>query len=331
MSKKNKYDKMVKCRVEALAVRRAVQKGEALGPGRHASKIGGSNKKKTIHDHARDWQYLQKTVSEKGIELYQEDQFLDAMEELVRLEAYHVSRYDKYRATVAEQHLMAVDAKTMTMEQCWTRSKSFSLKFKCLRAKAKTAYLKKKSSAARSTGKKRLEEDNDPDDGLRGAIVQQKGEQLVKHFLNKGQRMYAQGVSIAHGGLLRHGELMEAKHEHFYKEAGNWHVKVIGGKFRQEDHIDYVFLDKCENALRQVLRSGTCGKVFPDWNPEVVREGIRECARQNGWDQNRKWDFHCLRHGKAVDNRLAGMPKELRMERGRWQDEKVEKHYSRFR
>jgi len=322
---------MGKCRVQSLALKRAVEQGESLGQGRHSAKIGGKNKVKTIHDHARDWKYLQETVAIKGVKQYKEDQFLDAMEELVRLEGYHVSRYDKYRATVAEQQLRAVDEKIIRMDECWTQSKAFSEKFKCIRAKAKTAYLRKKSATAQKMGNKSLEEDNDPDDRLRGAITQEKGEQLVKHLLQKGRLMYAQGVTIAHGGLLRHGELMNVKQEHFYKEAGNWHVKVIGSKFREEDHIDYVFLDKCDNAVNALVRPGAYGKIFPNWDPEVVRAEIRECAKINGWDQNRKWDFHCLRHGKAVDNRLAGMPKELRMERGRWKDEKVEKHYSRFR
>jgi len=322
---------MGKCRVKPLALRRAVEEGERRGMGRHSAKLEAGNKPKTIHDHKRDWEYLQQTVDVKGIKAYTEDQFLDAMEELVRIEGYHVSRYDKYRAAVAKQQLLAIDDKTMTACECWTQSKTFSLKFKNIKTKAKTAYMKKKSSAARKQGRKRLEEDNDPDDGIRGAITKDKGEQLVKYILAKGQRMYALGVIIAHGGLLRHGELMNMCHEHFYKEAGQWNAKVIGGKFRDEDHIDYVYLDDCEKAISEAVKQGKCGKVFPDWDPEVVRSMIRECAAQNKWDTNRKWDFHCLRHGKAVDNRLAGMPKELRMERGRWKEESVEKHYSRFR
>ena len=66
----------------------------------------------------------------KGIKAYTEDQFLDAMEELVQIEGYHVSRFDKYRAAVAKQQLLAIDNNAMTVSECWTQSKTFSLKLK---------------------------------------------------------------------------------------------------------------------------------------------------------------------------------------------------------
>lgn len=323
---------MGKCKVSSSHLRQAVERRQQGGPHRHNDKIGKGRKEKTIHDNDRDWAYLLQAAGKKGVKDYEENDFFDTMEELATTVGYHRSRFDKYRSAVSNAHSKAVDKKLMTEKDCWTLSKNFSQKYGYIKKRAVTTYLKKKSEMAKVKGAKKYEEDGDPDDGLRGAITEDKGIQLVRHLSEKGLSAYAQGVVIAHGGLIRHGELVKMQHQHFYQEGGQWHVKVIGGKFRSEDHVDHVFLHKCEKAIANVVKKGDFGLLFPDWDPEVIRHEIKQCAKDNGWDTNKKWDFHCLRHGKAVDNRvLWKLPLNVRMERGRWKDEKVERHYSRYR
>jgi len=316
---------MGKCRVSSGQLKKAVQEIAARGEHRHRDKVVQINKPKTIGDKVRDWAYLQDAVEVKGVEAYKEDDFLDAMEALVE-EGYHTSRFEKYRAAVVDQQLMHLPA-----QERWTRDRAFMKRFGAIKKRAMTCYLRKKTEDAKQRGSKALEEDGDADDGLRGAIVEEKGIQLVLALKDDKMFDYADGVTIAHAGLMRHGEIMKAQYKDFYKENGKWHVKIEGAKWREEGEIDYVPMEDAATTLDRIMGRGRTGVLFPAWDPEIIREAIRKCARRCGWDPNRRWDFHCLRHGKAVDNRVKGMPLEERMRRGRWKSEKTEKQYSRYR
>jgi len=316
---------MGKCKMSTSWLRGKVRSAEQRGVGRHMDKVLRKNKDKTRADKIRDWNKLQEVKEKKGVECYSEDDFLDAMEAMVEL-GYHASRFEKYRAAVVDQQLMG-----LAVEKRWTQDMAFKKRFGAIKKQAMTVYMRMKTAGAKKKGNKPLEEDGDVDDGLRGAIVEAMGIQLIKWLRKKGLGHYADGVMIAHAGLLRHGEIMEAAHKDFYIENGVWHVKIAGGKWREEGEVDYVPLEDARLTLDRVIKKGVSGKLFPVWDPEEIRAEIRECARAHGWDANRRWDFHCLRHGKAVDNRLKGMSLQERMMRGRWKSEKTEKHYSRHR
>jgi len=316
---------MGKSKISIGYLRTAVQQGREKGEGRHRDKVLRANRPKTVSDKIRDWGILQDSVEKKGIEHYTEDEFLDAMEALVEV-GYSTGRYEKYRAAVVDQQLMH-----LPIEKRWTQDPAFKKKFQAVKKRGMTSYLRMKTDEAKKKGNKPLEEDGDADDALRGAIVEEKGIQLVNWLRGKGMGSYADGVTIAHAGLIRHGEMKEATHKSFYIENGIWHIKIEGAKWREEGEVDYVPLEDAKMTLDRVIKIGAQGKLFPQWDPNIIIREIKDCAEAHGWDKNRKWDFHCLRHGKAVDNRLKGMSLEERMRRGRWKSAKTEKHYSRHR
>jgi len=316
---------MGKSRHSIAALRAAVQRGEAKGPERHTGKVGARRKMKTLHDVKRDWETLQETAPVKGIASYKKDWFLDAMEEMIPI-GYHESRLDKYRQAVSDQCV-----KFLPPNEHWNLDRNFASKFATIKALWRDSYYRQKSKRAKEGKKKPMEEDDDPDDMLRGAITEEKGVQLINHLGMSQQHEMIRGVLIAHGGLLRHQELKDADHRNFYVENGKWYLRVIGGKWRKPWEVDDVYIEGADQVLAAIIQLGGSGLVFPTWNEDAIRAEIKACAKTNGWDPSRKWDFHCLRHGKAVDNRLNGMPLEERMKRGRWNSAKTEHNYSRHR
>ena len=315
--------KMGKRRVEVERIRDAVTRGAQKGEGRHEDVAAKGQATDTYKDYVRDWNFLQDTVEEKGTAKYTQEVFLDAMKEMVG--EYHQSRFEKYRAAVVfrqEQDLGPGQ---------WTQSPAFKRQFAGLISIATIAYMKKKSQALRDTKRKALEDDDDVDDDARGAITKEKAEVVVKHFLAQKRAMYARGVVMAYGGLLRHGEVINACHNHVYKENGKWYLKITGGKWRKKDETDHVWIEGADETMGMIHQPGKFTKIFPDWDEKEAVKGVQVCAKKLGWDLARKWDFHCIRHGKAVDNRLAGMPLDERMRRGRWKSRKIEERYSRHR
>jgi hypothetical protein len=58
--------------------------------------------------------------------------------------------------------------------------------------------------------------------------------------------------------------------------------------------------DALEILARRVKAAGE-GKLFPRWNPRLVGEAVKACARANGWPDNLVWDgTHTARHGAAA-------------------------------
>ena len=315
---------MGKRRIGTDRVREAVARGAAKGEGRHEELAAKGNKKNTYKDYVRDWAFLQETVEAKGTAAYTQAAFLDAMNEMVG--EYHQSRFEKYRSAVVFRQEQDLGIGTQ-----WSQSPAFKRQFAGIISMATKAYMKKKSQTLRDTKRKELEDDDDPDDAARGAIVKDKAEMVVKHFLAENKTMYARGVVMAYGGLLRHGEVINACHNHVYKENGKWFVKITGGKWRKPDETDHVWIEGADETMAKIHQPGKFKKLFPDWDDKEAVKGIKICAKNMKWDVARTWDFHCIRHGKAVDNRLAGMPQDERMRRGRWKSKKVEENYSRHR
>jgi len=324
--RKRRLQKMGKCRYSSVKMREAVKRGEMKGPDRHDSKVGGRRKTETNNNIERDWKNLQDSAPVKGIENYKKEWFLDAMEDMLEV-GYHPSRFDKYRQAVSDQCV-----KHLPADKHWNNDRCFASKFATIKKRAMTSYMKMKSMNAKKVRKKPMEDDDDPDDMLRGAITgSDKGVQLVEHLAARKMWDMMHGVIIAHAGLLRHQELKDADHKNFYIEGGKWYLKVIGGKWRDPWHIDHVLLDGADQTLQAIVQLGGKGPLFQNWDENAIRREIAICAKINGWDANRKWDFHCLRHGKAVDNRLMGLSLEERMKRGRWSSAKTEHTYSRYR
>ena len=312
-------------KVTTEMMRMAVQAHEGADALRHNVMADWKVKPKTAADHRRDWDDLQATVPMKGTDFYTENQFLDAM--VLHVGVHHESRIEKYRAAVVKRQEL-----DLPPEKRWTRDAGFERRIQGLLAQAKVAYIKKRSEEARRDGKKPLEDDDDADDGRRGAITGVMAVKVVKHLTDKSLFMYARGVVIAHGALLRHGEVMAARHKDFFVEGGQWMVKVAGGKGRSADEVDQVKVDGASQTLAAHHRAGSTKLMFDGWDPAVVLKAIAEVAKAEGWDPNRLWDFHALRHGKAVDNRvIKGMTVVERMQAGRWKSEKIEKMYSRHR
>ena len=320
----NRRKTMGKRRIGTDRVREAVARGAQRGEERHEEVAAKAQAEDTYKDYIRDWAFLQDTVEVKGTAAYTRAAFLDAMREMVG--EYHQSRLEKYRAAVVFRQEIDLE-----VQERWTQGATFKRMFAGVIALATEGYLKKKSEDMRKKGKKPIEDDDDADDNARGAIVEEKASQVVKHFLGKNMTMYARGVVVAYGGLLRHGEVINACHNHVYQEQGKWFLRITGGKWRKPDETDHVWLEGAEQTMAKIHQPGKFTKLFPDWDDTEAVRGIKECAKKGEWEIGRAWDFHCLRHGKAVDNRLAGMPLEERMRRGRWKSKKVEDRYSRHR
>ena len=312
-------------KVTTEMMRAAVQAHEGADASRHNVLADWKVKAKTAADHRRDWEDLQGTVAMKGTAFYTENQFLDAM--LLHVGVHPESRIEKYRAAVVKRQDL-----DLPVGLRWTQDSGFERRIQGLLAKAREAFIKKRSEDARKGGKKPLEEDDDADDGRRGAITGVMAVKVVKHLTDQGLYMYARGVVVAHGALLRHGEVMAARHKDFFMEGGQWMVKVAGGKGRAADEVDQVKVDGAMQTLAAMHMKGSTKLLFEGWDPSVVLRAIAQVAKAEGWDPNRLWDFHALRHGKAVDNRVVkGMSVAERMQAGRWKTEKIEKMYSRHR
>ena len=185
-------------------MKKAVQLHEGAEVNRHNILADWKVKEKTSADHRRDWEDLQATVTLKGTEFYTENQFLDAM--LLHVGVHHESRVEKYRAAVVKRQDL-----DLPKEKRWTQDAGFQRRICGLLARAKEEYIKKRSVDARKSGRKPLEEDDDADDGRRGAITAVMASKVVEHLTKLGLKMYARGVVVAHGALLRHGEIMAAR------------------------------------------------------------------------------------------------------------------------
>ena len=306
-------------------MRRAVKAHEGADALRHDVMADWKVKPKTSADHRRDWEELQETVAMKGTAFYTENQFLDAM--LLHVGVHHESRIEKYRAAVVKRQDLDLPPGLR-----WAHDSGFERRVQGLLARAKEAYIKKRSDDARQSGRKPLEDDDDADDGRRGAITGVMAAKVVEHLYEKCLFSYARGVVVAHGAMLRHGEILAARHKDFFMEGGRWMVKVAGGKGRAPDEVDQVRVDGASQTLTAMHMEGSTKLMFEGWEPAVVLRAIAEVAKAEGWDPNRLWDFHALRHGKAVDNRvIKGMSLIERMQAGRWKTEKIEKMYSRHR
>ena len=324
---KERKEEMVKARRSIAKMRMAVEEGERSGdPDRHQEAVKASRKPRTVKGWCDDWVELQETVKAKGTASYTENNFLDAMKTM--LGEYHPSRLEKFRAAVVVRQ-----EQDMSAAARWTQDDAFKRKWRGIIVLATKGYQKRKSQMARDKGAKPLEDDDDVDDLNRGAITADMAKLVCEHFVKEGKGMYAQGVCVAHGGLLRHGEIINAKQAHLYKENGKWKIRITGGKWRRDDETDYVEIEDADKTLAK-LNAGKEGRylpLFPGWDPKVAVAGIKAVARKNGWDPNRVWDFHALRHGKAYDNRVKGMGQAERMQRGRWRSAKIEAMYSRHR
>ena len=200
-------------KVTTVMMRAAVQANEGADARRHDVMADWKVKPKTAADHRRDWEDLQETVTMKGTAFYTENQFLDAM--MLHVGVHHESRIEKYRAAVVKRQDLDLPPGLR-----WTQDSGFQRRIQGLLVKAKDAFIKKRSEDARKSGKKPLEDDDDADDGRRGAITGVMAVNVVKHLTEGGLFMYARGVVIAHGALLRHGEVMAARHNDFFMEGG---------------------------------------------------------------------------------------------------------------
>jgi len=307
------------------AVDKAKEEGEVL---RHRKWQDRDFADKTVADYKRDWEAIKDATGVEHIKDLREDTFLDLCESLIG--RHHESRLEKYRGAVKQEQI----ARLIEPLQ-WYKTERFRLRFSGMVKEAAERFRKEKSQKARENGAKSQDEPDDPDDGQRGAIQLEKAIQVVGHFQNKGQTEYARGAAVTYAGAFRHEEIAEATLADVKREPdGRFYIRVTGGKGRRENEVEWVWIEGIDQTMTEIFNEKETrahGLLFPHWKEDIAIEGVKWCAREYGWEPNRRWDWHCFRHGRAVDWREAGMPQEERMRRGRWRDSRTEEWYSRPR
>ena len=305
-------------------VRKAVEDGASQDVNRHTTFAGKAVADDTTAGHARDWEYLSYTAGSVEIDSYSAENFLDAM--MAMIGVYSESRYEKFWAAVAtrQRDFLPVNGR-------WTQDERYRVRFRGFLRESNGIYRKAISQRARDKGDKPLEEEDSIDDYCRGALQEAQTAQVITHFAGEGKAMYAHGALFAYGALLRHEELAEALVENIFIEKGEYMMKITGGKWRKTGETDEVWFEGCKSTMKKVIAERKHGLLLPGWNSTVALAGIKKCKEKHEWAKNRTWDWHCFRHGKAVDMRLRGVPKAERMRRGRWRSEKIEDLYSRHR
>ena len=282
----------------------------------------------TVHDYVRDWECIKETLNIEHIRELRENDFLDMMETLVG--KYAEGRLEKYRGAVKRQQI----AELPECDQ-WYRTERFRMRFGGLLKEAAAKFKAKRSQVAREKGNKDVGSPNDVEDGTRGALQVGKAIEVTAAFKKKGMDMYAKGAAVTYAGAFRHEEVREFTLADLKKEEdGKYYLRVVGGKSRPEDMVEWVWIEGIDNTMEEFLKEKEWrghGALFEGWEEDVAVNMVHECAREGNWDPNRKWDWHSFRHGRAVDWRLEGMPQEERMRRGRWHDKRTEEWYSRIR
>ena len=311
-------------RISIAVVKQAVADGNEKDSNRHVVYAGKAVVEETSTGHSRDWDFLYTTAGNVGIELYSANNFMDAMEAMIG--RYSDSRFEKFWAAVATQQ-----RDHLPMEQRWTQDDRYKVRFRGFMRESNEIYRRTISQNAREKGDKPPDEGDDVQDYCRGALQEAQTAQIIRHFAEQGKPMYAHGALLTYGALLRHDELTEARVEQVYMENGEYHMNITGGKWRKAGETDTVWFEGCKATMTKVIGGRTHGILLPGWNTTIALAGVKKCKDIHGWSRNRTWDWHCFRHGKAVDMRILGVSKTERMRRGRWRSEKIEDIYSRHR
>jgi len=305
----------------------AVREGKQRGIDRHRKWQDRDLVVKTAEDYHRDWEAIKEATEVEHVCDLTEDMFLDMCTTLIG--KYHESRLEKFRGALKQEQIAQLPE-----ADHWYKTERFRMRFGGMVKEAATLYRQIKSQDAREAGVKEPGAPDDPDDGQRGAIQIAKVVQLATRFKELDLPMYAKGVAVTYAGALRHEELAGATLDDLKRENRKYYIRVTGGKGRGENVIEWVWIEGIDNTMEILMREKEergHGPLFDGWNQGTAIDVVKWCAMEHGWDRNRRWDWHCLRHGRAVDWREQGMPQEERMRRGRWLDRRTEEWYSRPR
>ena len=195
MTKKNSTATRV-MRISLVLVQQAVADGLKKDENRHVGYAGKAVAEDTATDHIRDWEYLDATTGGVGIAKYTPNHFMDAMSSMVG--RYSDSRFEKFWAAVATRQ-----RDELPMQERWTQDERYRVRFRGFLRESNEIYRRRISQAARDKGDKPVEEGDDMDDYCRGALQEAQTAQVIRHFADEGQPMYAHGALLTYGALLR--------------------------------------------------------------------------------------------------------------------------------
>ena len=256
--------------------------------------------------YTRDFQLCMIWCDGSKIEDLNEPTFFECMEALIGVVSK--SRIENFRSAIAFRQNSDMP------EGQWTQSRGFAIRFKGLQSRAEKEY--------------RLGQENGTiPKTRRGTATFDKIGETMDHCEELHENEYGSGIWLAYNALLRHKELMELTNESYrWRPNGTPQVRIIGGKARAADEIEWVDAPHCEETVRRLERR--IGKSFPDWIEGKANAIIQETALKHGWDVNLHWVVHSVRRGKATDLSLEGSTIGDIMERGRWKSETVAKDYA---
>jgi len=328
MTQQKGVKKTRRLRVGIDQMRAAISTGGNEPEDRHRVWQDKSHMDKTQADHHRDWEAIKEAAGVEHVRELSENMFLDILRPMIG--QYHESRLEKYRSAVKWEQIAGLPE-----EEQWYKTARFKARFSGMIKEAEQKHREGKSAQARERGAKESGDPDDPDDGQRGALQLDKVIQVARRFKELHMAMYTRGIAVAYAGAFRHEELAEFTLGDLKKEGdGKFYIRVVGGKGRGQFVTEWVWIEgidaTMEDLLQEKERRGS-GLMFEGWREKDAVGVVQWCARQYNWDPNRRWDWHCIRHGRAVDWRLAGIPLEERMRRGRWHDKRTEEWYSRPR
>ena len=263
----------------------------------------------TIGGYVRDWGLIMLWTGLTTVAQLSETIFYIIMERFVGL--YSVGRVENFRSAVAWRQNLDLGTDQ------WTQTAGFKLRF--------DGYLKRVNAVYRER----------QDAGLfkntkRGHVKGEKVEELFQYCKKLGEVMYAVGLVLCYHLMLRHGDVVKLDETCLrHTPARGWEAKIVGGKGRPVDFIEWINADDAPDLCAALLTKTPKGTLlFPRWSEDRANELIRGAAEHYGWvTDGERYMQHCLRRGNARDLYDGGMSIHDICVRGRWKSEKTAKGY----
>ena len=267
----------------------------------------------TIGGYVRDWGLIMLwTGLTSGTQL-SEKIFFIIMERFVGV--YSVGRVENFRSAVAwRQNLDRTNDRSSDQ---WSQKAGFKLRFDGYLKRVETLYREKQAAGLIPSTK-------------RGHIKGEKVDDLFQHCKRLGEIMYAVGLVLCYHLLLRHADVVKLDETCLrHSPARGWEAKIVGGKGRPFDFIEWINADDAPDLCAALLKKTPKGALlFPRWSEDRANELIRGAADQYGWvTDGEKYVQHCLRRGGARDLYDSGMSIPEICVRGRWKSARMAKGY----
>ena len=263
----------------------------------------------SVGGYIRDWGLLMSWTGMTEVAQLTENIFFIIMEQFVGV--YSAGRTENFRSTVAWRQ------KLDQAEGRWSQTDGFRLRFEGYQKRVDERYRAKQADGSIPQTK-------------RGHIKGQKVDELFAFCVSMGEDTYAVGMVFSFHLMLRHGDIPKLDESCLRHTPGRgWEVKIVGGKGRAKDFVEWIRADETPKLCEALLKSTPKGALlFPSWSEDKANALIKGAAERYGWSvEGEKYTHHCNRRGKARELYDKGMTIQEICELGRWKREKTARGY----